>query len=313
MMFSCKNAHLLRGRGTIKSISSKVPHGYAAMDKETLLNKSDAFVFDCDGVIWKGDTLIPGVREVLEKLRKIGKSVFFVTNNSTKSRIGYMDKFTSLGLHVREHEIFTSSYAAAVELQRNPLDDGQQVYVLGESGICDELDQLGIKHCGGPSDAGKVPVGDCEHIPNVGAVVVGLDRAISYYKIQTAQLCLQDPKCRFIATNADATAHLTPTQKWAGSGCIVGAIQGCSKRIPQVVGKPSSLLMDILLHQNKELQRKRIVMVGDRLDTDIVFGRSNGLQTLLVLSGVTDTAMLERSSANAIIPDFVCDSVADLL
>ena len=66
-----------------------------------LLDKTDVFIFDCDGVIWKGDSLIDGVPQVLDKLRAMGKMIFFVTNNSTKSRKGYLKKFTSLGLNVK--------------------------------------------------------------------------------------------------------------------------------------------------------------------------------------------------------------------
>ena len=213
-------------------------------------------------------------------------------------------------------EIFSSSFAAAAYLEQNPLPHGKKVYVIGQHGICEELDLLGIPHIGGPADADNAinfaHHSKVHHDTDVGAVVVGLDTSINYYKIQYAQLCLNENKgCLFIATNMDAVAHLTDQQKWAGGGAMVGAIRGCTGREPILVGKPSPLLIDYILEKHK-IERSRICMVGDRLDTDIVFGRDNGLQTVLTLSGVTTKEQV-LSTENEIIPDFYIPSIADLL
>ena len=85
-------------------------------EKAALIDNTEVFVFDCDGVIWKGDTLIDGVPETLEFLKSKGKRLFFVTNNSTKSRAGYLKKFLSLGLKIEADEIYSSSFAAAAYL-----------------------------------------------------------------------------------------------------------------------------------------------------------------------------------------------------
>ena len=85
--------------------------------KIEMIKKTKCFIFDCDGVIWRGDSVIEGVPETLEMLRAMGKKLFFVTNNSTKSRKGYLKKFTSLGLNVNAEEIYSSSYAAAAYLE----------------------------------------------------------------------------------------------------------------------------------------------------------------------------------------------------
>ena len=199
-----------------------------------LLPDVDVFIFDCDGVIWRGDSVIPGIPETLDKLRALGKKMYFVTNNSTKSRAGYKKKFDSLGLNVPAEEIFSSSFAAAAYLEQTKFKDtGKKVYVVGEVGIQEELDLIGVPHFGGPQDAGKAPdmgPGDAlEHDKDVGAVIVGFDRNINYYKIQYAQLCInENPGCEFIATNTDAVTHLTDAQEWAGNGSMVGAIKGCT-------------------------------------------------------------------------------------
>jgi 4-nitrophenyl phosphatase/phosphoglycolate phosphatase len=87
----------------------------------------------------------------------------------------------------------------------------------------------------------------------------------------------QNPGCEFIATNEDAVGHFTPTQKWAGAGSMVGAVRGCTGVEPTLVGKPSPLLCDYIV-KRFGMQPDRICMVGDRLDTDIVFGNTNGLK-----------------------------------
>ena len=152
-------------------------------------------------------------------LRKAGKKVFFVTNNSTKSRKGYLGKFTSLGLDVEAEEIFSSSFAAAAYLEQTKFKEtGKKVYIIGEVGIQEELDLIGVPHTGGPEDAGKtVTLGPgiaLDHDSDVGAVIVGFDRNINYHKIQYAQLCInENPGCQFIATNLDAVTHLTDAQE----------------------------------------------------------------------------------------------------
>jgi len=191
-----------------------------------LLDNTDVFIFDCDGVIWKGDSLIDGVPKILDMLRKMGKTVFFVTNNSTKSRKGYLGKFTGLGLNVKAEEIFSSSFAAAAYLEQTKFKEtGKKVYIIGEVGIQEELDLVDVPHIGGPEDSGKkieLKSGYAlPHDEDVGAVIVGFDRDINYHKIQYAQLCInENPGCEFIATNLDAVTHLTDAQEWAGNGAM---------------------------------------------------------------------------------------------
>lgn len=148
------------------------------------------------------------------------------------------------------------------------------------------------------------------HDPSVGAVVVGLDVNFNYYKLQYAQLCInENPGCLFIATNLDATAHLTNRQEWACGGAMVGALKGCTSKEPILVGKPSPLLIDHIVAAYG-VAKERICMVGDRLDTDILFGQRNGLHTVLTLSGVTTKEQLFHES-NATRPDYYVESIVD--
>jgi len=289
-----------------------------------LLDGVDVFIFDCDGVIWRGDSLIDGIPNVLDKLRAAGKTLFFVTNNSTKSRAGYKSKFTSLGLDVKPEEIFSSSFAAAAYLEQTKFKDtGKKVYVIGEKGIGEELDLIGVNWFGAEADKTTVaplqPGGKVEHDKNVGAVIVGFDRNINYYKLQYAQLCLnENTGCQFIATNLDRVTHLTDAQEWAGNGTMVGAIKGCTGMEPNVVGKPAPLMIDYIAEKYGIADRSRICMVGDRLDTDIAFGRNNGLKTCLTLSGVTSEPELldqvpRKAGTEGIQPEFYVETINDFI
>jgi len=214
-----------------------------------------------------------------------------------------------------QEEIFSSSFAAAAYFESIKFPKDKKVYVVGEVGIQQELDLVGVNHIGGPSDAGKTidlaPGQFMHHDPDVAAVVVGFDRHVNYYKIQYATLCIREnPGCAFIATNTDAVTHLTDAQEWAGNGSMVGALKGSCQREPIVVGKPAPFMLDYI-SKTFGVRPDQMCMVGDRLDTDILFGKDGGLRTLLVLSGVTTEETL-KSPKNSIQPDFYMDSLASL-
>eukprot|EP01024_Parvocaulis_polyphysoides_P007373 TRINITY_DN12197_c0_g2_i3.p1 TRINITY_DN12197_c0_g2~~TRINITY_DN12197_c0_g2_i3.p1 ORF type:complete len:375 (-),score=35.53 TRINITY_DN12197_c0_g2_i3:265-1320(-) len=313
----------LKARRQTQQIRYSMSNGNSAgtklatdQDKVNLVNNCDCFIFDCDGVIWRGDVLIDGVPETLDMLKAMGKKLIFITNNSTKSRAGYLKKFISLGLNIDAEEIYSSSYAAAAYLDATQFDKNKKVYVIGEVGIIEELEKSGYQYLGGPADADqKVKLAKGEMMvqdPDVAAVIVGFDREVNYYKIQYATLCIRENSgCQFIATNLDAVTHLTDAQEWAGNGSMVGAIKGSTKQEPTVVGKPSDFILKNIASKFG-LRMDQICMVGDRLDTDILFGKGGGLATCLVLSGVTTEKEL-LSPDNDIHPDIYMPKLAELL
>jgi phosphoglycolate phosphatase len=287
-------------------------HSKISKDILDLIAHTSIFLFDCDGVVWKGQQAIGGASNVIQRLKALNKNIFFITNNSTQSRDAYQKKFQKLGFNVNGSEILSSSFAAASYLKESDLfKNGKKVYVVGEQGICDELKLANIPYIGGPDHSNKtIDYESHEEVKidqDIGAVVVGLDRRINYYKLQYAQLCLQNPSTLFIATNEDATAHCTRDQEWAAEGTLVSALKGCTKRFPIVVGKPSSYLLDHLIKEHN-ISPQDMCMVGDRLDTDILFGNQNGLKTLLVMSGMTTAEMLS-SKQNEIYPSHSLESL----
>ncbi|MBI5227134.1 HAD-IIA family hydrolase [Candidatus Micrarchaeota archaeon] len=245
-----------------------------------------AYIFDLDGTLYRGKTPIPGTAQILEKLRAEGKIVLFYTNAGTKSREGIVEKLTNMGIRARKEEIYCGSYLLAKYMKKNY--PNKTVFVVGEIGIFEELEIEGIE----PSyDQAEV-------------VAVGLDRHFNYEKLAKS-LELINNGATFIASNTDNTF---PTEHGDRPGCgaIVAAIEVASKKKPEVVGKPNTYAID-LIKKDHNLKNSEILMVGDRLDTDIQFAKNCKIKSALVLTGTT-----KKSKKYSIKPDYVFDSVADL-
>ncbi|GLC59733.1 hypothetical protein PLESTB_001527700 [Pleodorina starrii] len=243
------------------------------------------------------------------------KKVFFVTNNATKSRAANAAKLTALGITATAADVYTSSFAAAAYLKTTSFS--KKAYVVGEQGLVDELTAAGIACVGGPEHAGKEvdwsnPEPHMEVDPEVGAVVVGLDRNINYFKLQYATTCLiNGSSCMFIACNTDSRGHFSSSQEWAGAGTMVAAIIGSSEREPMLLGKPASFILDHLCATH-QIPREKCIVIGDRLDTDILWGNQNNAGTCCVLTGVTSEAQL-LSPDNKVQPKLYMDSLAEFL
>lgn len=255
------------------------------------LSRYDDFLFDCDGVLWSGSRLLPNVIETLNLLRSLGKRLIFVTNNSTKSRKAYIGKFAKFGIVVTEDEIFGSAYSAAVYL-KDVIDfpKDKKVLIVGDTGMEEELKNAGIEYVGGTDpalrkvDPTEEDLDAVQYDPTIGAVLCGLDLKITYLKIANALVQIQNKNTIFLATNMDSTFP-TNGKLLPGAGTIVGTLRISSGREPIALGKPSQAMMDCIkakFHFNPE----RACMVGDRLNTDMVFGTEGGLGTLMVLTGV---------------------------
>ena len=275
------------------------------------------FLCDCDGVLWRGETGVPGVARTVDALRARGKRVLFVTNNSTKSRREYVAKLRkSAGIECAPEDVISSAFAAAAYCAREGLS--RKLYVLGGAGLVEELREAcpGVE-VQGPEDWGREfafgQLRPAEHLDaGVQAVVIGFDARFCYYKLAIAAMHLRyTPRCRFVATNRDLSypdAHCFVP----GGGSLVEALAAGSGRQPDVVaGKPS---LDLLaLVDGGRLDRARACMVGDRLDTDILFGNAGGLRaTLLVLTGVSSLEEAERAGAGGLRPTCALPSFGDL-
>ncbi|XP_066949028.1 glycerol-3-phosphate phosphatase isoform X1 [Macrobrachium rosenbergii] len=295
------------------------------IDRECLKKFLDSFdnvLTDCDGVLWAGDMIIGQAHEALNKLRALGKKVFYVTNNSTKSREEYVEKCRGLGFVAEKEDIISSSFVTAQYLSQ--LKFNKKVYVIGTSGITKELDEVGISYTGAePDPLVENPVFRLKDTiqldPDVAAVVVGFDGHFSFPKIMKAASYLENKDCLFIGTNTDERFPLGKGGLvFPGTGCLVKAVETVAERPPIIMGKPSGLMFTVISTKNN-LEPSRTLMIGDRCNTDILFGKNCGLITLVVLSGVTEMEHLEAWAASEdeeqhkLLADYYLPEIGDIL
>jgi 4-nitrophenyl phosphatase len=278
------------------------------------------------GVLWSGDTLFPHTVEALELLRSRHKTIVFVTNNSTKSRADYRHKLTSMGIPATVEEVFGSSYSAAIYISRilpksHPelATTKRTVFVIGESGIEQELDSENVPHiCGSdpafrrdmtPEDYKAVAAGDPSIIdPSVGVVLVGLDFHYNYFKMALAYHYIR-AGALFLATNIDSTLPSAGTL-FPGAGTMSAPLIKMLGKEPVALGKPSQAMMDAIEGKFR-FDRSKACMVGDRANTDIKFGLEGKLGgTLGVLTGVSSKEEFLEGDAR---PAAYVDKLSDLL
>ncbi|CAG9467071.1 unnamed protein product [Pedinophyceae sp. YPF-701] len=292
--------------------------GVADSDTHVPLQGCSTVILDCDGVLWRGDQVIPGAVEAIRKMRDAGKQLLFVTNNASKSRWQYAEKFASLGMEVAPEEVVPASYAAAAYLDSvGVARDGGRVYLIGGRGVETELEHHGIPFVGGvaaasdPADMSVEEMLAFDLDPSVRAVLIGYDAHFTYRKIATANLYLRsDPSVRLVGTNGDAADRIDDERMMAGTGGLVAAVEVASGRTAHIVGKGGPWLLPFLCGQ-MGVDPANACIVGDRMDTDIALGKDGGLRTILTLTGVTRAEDL-RHMSDSELPDVVLDSIADI-
>lgn len=250
------------------------------------LRSAKAFVFDMDGVLYRGDAALPGVNDLLNALALRERGYMLATNNSMATPADYVRKLAGMGIAVPETSILTSAMATRDFLVETlPPEAG--VFVIGMPALRAQLFESTSFH----------PVQYGEEKP--AAVVVGLDKAFTYEKLAMANEAIR-AGARFVATNADATL---PTEAGLVPGCgsLVAAVAAASGQAPTVIGKPEPLLLTMAL-ERLGVDPEDSVMIGDRLDTDIVAGARAGMLTVLVLTGVSTRDEIAHSP---VLPDLV--------
>ncbi len=257
------------------------------------------YIFDLDGVVYRGKDILPHSRETIDRLKKSGHNVRFFTNNATKSRRQYLDKLSSFGVETSIDEIMTSSYAAALYFEENN-ESGKTVFRIGEEGMSEELRNVGMEVIEDPSKNGVA----------IDYVVVGMDRYFDYNKLLRAQQAIVNG-AKFIATNEDKTFPVENGNVLPGGGTMVAAVRAATSVEPLVMGKPETYafkkIMDLAGATPEDT-----VMVGDRLDTDIAAGNRAGAWTVLVLTGV-NTREDADNAADEMLPNEIIKDLSELI
>ncbi|MEK6222191.1 MAG: HAD-IIA family hydrolase [Chloroflexota bacterium] len=252
--------------------------------------KIKALILDMDGVLWKDTTPIGKLGEIFKKILNKNLPVAFATNNSTKTGAEYVSKLSGFGVTATNKQIFTSATVTAQELHaRYP--NGGKVFVIGEQGLVENLRRNGFNH---------------DHT-NALAVVVGLDRNITYDKLLQATQLIRNG-IPFIGTNPDTT-YPTPKGLAPGAGSILASLTASSGVVPEIMGKPNLPIFEQALAY-LETKSDETLMVGDRLDTDIVGGQAAGCLTALVLSGVSTKSLVKNGQTK---PDQIALNLAEIV
>jgi NagD protein len=248
-----------------------------------------SWLMDMDGVLVREDQAIPGADRFIGRLRERGTPFLVLTNNSIYTRRDLAARLAASGIEVPEEAIWTSALATARFLE-DQRPDGS-AFVIGEAGLTTAL-----------HDAGYTLT---ERAPDY--VVLGETRTYSFERI-TRAIRLIVAGARFIATNPDATGP-TPNGPLPATGSVAALISRATGVEPYFVGKPNPLMMRSALNAI-DAHSETAAMVGDRMDTDVVSGLEAGMETILVLSGVTTREEAERYPYRA---SRIVDSVAGLL
>jgi len=250
---------------------------------------AEYWLVDMDGVLVREGTVVPGADRFLDALRAAGRGVLVLTNNSIYTPRDLAARLSSMGLEVPEEELWTAALATArfVQTQR----PNGSAFVLGEAGLTTALHAVGYVMTDRDPDY----------------VILGETRTYSFEAITTAVRLIANG-ARFLAANPDPTGP-SPEGILPATGSVAQLIRHATGKAPYFVGKPNPLMVREGLNKIGG-HSEATVMIGDRMDTDVIAGIEAGLETILVLSGVTRAQDVERFPYR---PGRIVDSVADLV
>lgn len=260
-------------------------------DREKLRRLKDIklFMSDLDGTVYLGNEALPGAIEAVRTLRERGRSVCFLTNNSSKSQNDYFDKLSNLGFAPDRTEICTSGMSAIRYLRKIGITD--RVYVLGTDKLISEFYSAGI--------------GMTDESPRYA--VVGFDTTLTYDKLVKVTDFIR-AGVPYLATHPDVNCPV-PGGYIPDTGSFIELIRASTNRLPDIItGKPYAPMFEAV-SERFNAQTNNTAMIGDRMETDIKLAVNNGILGILVLSGATDMTQLAGFSYK---PDLIFESVNEL-
>lgn len=252
------------------------------------------FMLDMDGTIYNEDTLIPGALDFFRLLKEQGKQYVFMTNNSSKGKISYVEKLNRLGIEATEQHIASSVNATVMYLLEHKA--GAKIYLIGTESFKKELFDEGFD---------VVPVD--YRGEDIDYVLLGFDTELNYEKVRGA--CYYVSRgYPFIGTNCDLKCPVLDNKFIPDCGAIAKMIELATDRMPQFLGKPERTMVDAV-SKEWNIPIERIACVGDRLYTDIAVGINAGATSICVLTG---EATMEEISQSDFKPDYCFDSIKEL-
>ncbi len=263
-----------------------------------MLEHIENFILDMDGVLWHGDTPMPGFVDFFARLRNTGRNFVLATNNASKTPAQYITRFKDFGVEIDEAQVLTSSEATGSYLAE-AYAAGTAVYVLGGDGIHHAIRRRGFE---------ILTVEDVMvHGKRAEIVVVGFWRDASYKDFAAGAVCINHG-ATFIGTNPDVSFP----SEWGnlpGAGSFLALLEAATGQKPITVGKPGTIIFEDALKRLRGT-KENTAMVGDRLNTDIEGANAAGLNSILVLSGISSRDDLAHANGNQ--PDFIFADISEL-
>ncbi len=271
------------------------------------LNFIKLAIFDLDGVIFRGNTLIPNADKIIKELKVNSIKVVYNSNNSTATRQKYVEKLGDFNIQSEISDFYTSASLTSMEITK--LKRNANIFVIGETGLKEELRASGHRVLDETLD-----------FNNIDYVIVGLDRDFNYNKLAFAQRCIIEGGAKFYATNSDSTLPVVDGFK-PGAGVMVKSLEICTGIEPvRIFGKPEPLGIQMILNDTN-ISVENACIFGDRLNTDILAGNRARITTIAVLTGVTTLEMIDNLKVqsqisvifdNNLIPDIVIDNLSEI-
>ncbi|MCB8920049.1 MAG: HAD-IIA family hydrolase [Ardenticatenaceae bacterium] len=261
-----------------------------------MLSHIKNLILDMDGVLWRGETPMPGLVDFFATMRRLNIGFALATNNATKTAVMYTEKLARFGVDVGPQHIITSAEATAAYL-REEYDVGTAVYVVGDAGLHEAMRAQGFD---------IVTPEEAKGGRETAVVVAGFSRNATYEILAMgAHLIVRG--ARFVGTNPDPS-YPSEIGPLPGAGAILAFIETGTGIQPTIVGKPGPIMFQQAMRRLGSTPQNT-AMVGDRLSTDIAGGNAAGLNTILVLSGITTRAEAENGDIH---PDFIFANITEL-
>lgn len=229
--------------------------------------KYEGYLIDLDGTMYRGKEQIHEAVDFVRNLEKEDIPYLFITNNSANTREQVTERLQKFGVPASPEHVFTSSMATAAYIERE--SKKARIFMIGEMGLQQALERSGF---------------DLVEDEDADYVVMGIDRSLSYQKLETACLAVRKG-AKLLSTNKDV-AFPTDRGLVPGNGALTSVVAVSTGIEPTFIGKPEPIIMELAM-QKLNLPKEKVLMIGDNYHTDILAGMNAGLDTLLVYTGVT--------------------------
>jgi len=253
-------------------------------------------IIDMDGVLWHGNIPMPGLADFFATLRRLDINFMLATNNAAKTPALYQQKLAGFGIDIDTYHVLNSAEATA-HYVRNEHEAGTAVYLVGDVGLHEAMKRQGFRIL----TIEEVFAGETAVV-----VAVGLNPNITYKELAAAAICVRKG-AQFIGCNPDPSYP----SEWGplpGAGALIAVIETSTGVQPTIIGKPGPAIFREAMSRLQGTP-ENTAMVGDRLTTDIAGGKAAGIQTILLLSGVTHKDDLNGSDIQ---PDYVLADISEL-